>query len=194
MLDDLEQRTREDIHSIEQGVTSQAANVKHQAEEKLEAIERRIPGTDTVGQQLRAHPLSSVVLGFGAGIALGVASEGPGDGRSRGARDRQETRPRSASSWRGDRLESQDGGAFAGLLDALTGPALSAVMPALQDEFRTLVRQSIAGFFGSDRPSGPRSTVDREDRSERRVRRRERVGVEPSPHNVGVLREHAQNE
>jgi hypothetical protein len=67
-------------------------------------------------------------------------------------------------------------------------------MPAVQDEFRSLIKDSISGFFSADRESTSRSTVDREDRSERRVRSRERLGPESSPHGIGVLREHAQNE
>ena len=193
MLDDLEQRTREDIHSVEHGISSQAANVKHQAEEKLDAIESRMPSADKVSQQLREHPLSSVALAFGAGIALGVASEGSGDGRSE-TRDRQGKPARSASRGRGDRDEHESGSGLAGLFDAIAGPALSAVMPAVQDEFRSLIKDSISGFFSSDRESVSRSTVDREDRSDRHIRRRARVGALREPHSIGLPSEHSQNE
>jgi hypothetical protein len=174
MLDELEQRTRHDIEGVEHRVSAQTAEIKNRAAGTLK--------TEKVSEQVTQHPLSSIMLGFGAGIALGIVS---------GAATGDERRPVSAgqrmkrASLRRDDEREQDeaGGMFAGLISGATASALSAVMTPVRDELQTMLRQAIAGFTGTgrEREQAERMPIDRDDRSERRVRERERVsgsGVE----------------
>jgi hypothetical protein len=198
MLDDLEQRTRKDLRSVEHGISTQAEGIKHQAAEKLDAVERRVPQVDMVSRQLRKHPLSSVALGFGAGVALGVASESRGGTSSRGrAQQQTEAADRRSRSRRDEDGREDDQGLLGGILGAVTGRALATVMPAVQDELQSLFKQAAAAFFETDRGGdGPRqSTVDREDRSEKRVRARERFGADGhSAHDRGLVTERQHTE
>jgi hypothetical protein len=193
LLDDLEQRARRDIEGVEEGVSARAAEIKGRAADTLDAIEGRMPSTQTLGAQVTQHPLSSIALGFGAGIALGAGSAGVGDERHAGGGRRQAgagSRVTRASMRRRDDHFEQDepGGLASGLISGATASALAAVMAPVREELQTMVRQAIAGFMGTDRGRGEtaaRKPVDRDDRSERRVRERERVGGDRVSGTVG---------
>ncbi|MDA0302322.1 MAG: hypothetical protein O2822_07320 [Chloroflexi bacterium] len=67
MIEELESRLREDVDSVRSGIS-----------ERVEAIGDRlahtgdsVPGADTVRAQVDEHPLTSMLGGFGAGVALG---------------------------------------------------------------------------------------------------------------------------
>lgn len=139
MIDELETRLRTDVEHVRSGVTDRVDAIGDRLTHSGDAI----PGADAVRAQVNDHPMTSMVGGFGAGIALGILSVGlPGDDGSEDAprRDRR-SEPRHRAS---------GGGMAARLVDMLTGPmVMSTIGNPLQDEVRSLVKEVVGGFLGN---------------------------------------------
>jgi hypothetical protein len=179
MIDDLEQRARTDVEGVEHGIAERASALKGRATGTIGAFGERVP-TGEVAAQVERHPLSSIVLGFGAGIALGVLS-----GSVTGNRDRVTTttyRPRPLSmngNTRPSEASDDESGLVSSMLGSISMSTLNNVLTPVREEVQTMVRQAVVGFLGTERERAepaPRAAVDREDRSERRVRERDQGG------------------
>lgn len=140
MLDSIEERTRDDLAAVQQGVTGRATDLRDRAMNQI----GRAPGIDAVTGQVSRRPLTSLMAGFGAGAALGVLGgavmpERRGaTGRSRQYRDRDsDSRP----------VEEREG-MLGGVLGMLVGPAVGGLAGPVQSELRSLLREAVSGFLG----------------------------------------------
>lgn len=131
MLDDLDERVHQDAHAARITAQSRLAEVSHRASN----LYGRIPGSEQAESQITAHPLASMLGGFGAGVALGVSGHGPEEN--------------GAPVWKGDSRHGP------GMLGSLTAGAASTLAAPLRNEARALARQMLAGILGTDdRPGG----------------------------------------
>lgn len=130
----------------------QVSNVRQQVAETAD----RVPGKRTLEETVPAHPLTSVVGGFGLGVALGMLrGPGEGDSSSEGARGRN-----GRSSNGNGRQESRDDGN--GLVDKLSGIAIGSLMGPLQHRLSDLAEDAVAGFMGRNSSgSGQRRDTQR---------------------------------
>jgi hypothetical protein len=140
MLDSIEERTRQDIAAAQQGVADRASELRDRATTQVD----QLPGVEAVTEQVIRRPMTSLMAGFGTGIALGILGGAVmPDGRGTA---------RSSSAYRGRRSESPSeesgGGMLGGMLGMLSGPAMSAVAGPVESELRSLLREAVSGFLG----------------------------------------------
>lgn len=143
MIDELESRLRADVDSVRTGVSERVEAIG----DRLSHTGESMPGADTVRTQVHEHPLTSMIGGFGAGVALGMISGGPDDTGDDAPRRERRSEPRH-----------RERGMTSRLVEMLTAPALvSTLADPVQDEVRTLMKELVGGFLGNreTRPVSP---------------------------------------
>ena len=151
MVDDLDRRTRDDIQGaadrvgervdgVKQRFTGAVADMKEQVTGGAESAVDHVPGAGALGAQLDAHPLSGLLAAFGAGIALGVASEGGGDGRRVSRQQVRKAAPTRSRREEPDEDEDE-GGVASALMGALTGQAVGMVAGPLRSQVQSLLEE-----------------------------------------------------
>ncbi|MGE3855672.1 MAG: hypothetical protein AB7G21_01795 [Dehalococcoidia bacterium] len=144
LIDDLDQRVRRDVDQVRSGVTARVEEFG----ERIQRSGESLPGADTVRTQVNEHPMTSVVGGFGAGVALGMLSGSMMDDDDEAPRRERRAEPRHRGS-------GMMGGMASRLVGMFTAPALvSTVADPVQDEVRSLVKEVVAGFLGTERGRG----------------------------------------
>lgn len=139
LLDDLEQRVRTDLRDVSDGLSERTADIAGRAGEALN-LRDHVPGTEMLSGQVSTHPLTAMVSGFGAGIALGIAGS-----RSNGSED-----PRPQPGTRRAKRETERDDAGTRMIDILASIAVSTVTTPIRDEIAVLVRQGMSAFLGND--------------------------------------------
>ncbi|TAK80489.1 MAG: hypothetical protein EPO16_00650 [Dehalococcoidia bacterium] len=140
MLDDLERRVGADVEGVRHDVSERVSGISARAT----GAAQRVPGAENLTSQVTEHPLVSLLGGFGAGVALGMASGGADvDGPPS---------PLAEPVSRGQR----DGHA-GGFVGAISSVAIGAMAGPLRQEMQTLVRQAASGFLGTEPRDEPRA-------------------------------------
>jgi hypothetical protein len=135
MIDELEARLRADVDSVRSGVSERVEAIG----ERLSHTGESVPGADTVRTQVHEHPLTSMMGGFGAGVALGMISGGADGEDDEVPRRERRGEPRH-----------RERGMTSRLVEMLTAPALvSTIAQPVQDEVRTLMKELMSGFLGN---------------------------------------------
>jgi ElaB/YqjD/DUF883 family membrane-anchored ribosome-binding protein len=125
-MDQAGDRLREQVSSVRQQVADTAD---------------RVPGKRALEETVPAHPLTSVLGGFGLGVALGMLRV-PGEGdSSEGARSHN-----GHTSNGNGRHDSRDDGN--GFVDKLSGIAIGSLTGPLQHRLADLAEEAVAGFMG----------------------------------------------
>jgi hypothetical protein len=141
MIDELEARLRADVDSVRSGVSERVEAIG----ERLSHTGESVPGADTVRTQVHEHPLTSMMGGFGAGVALGMISGGADGEDDEVPRRERRGEPRH-----------RERGMTSRLVEMLTAPALvSTIAQPVQDEVRTLMKELVSGFLGNQEERRP---------------------------------------
>jgi hypothetical protein len=157
MLEELETRVGTDVENVRSGVSGRVEAISA----RLSGAGEAMPGADAVRAQVNEHPLTSMVGGFGAGVALGMLTAGD----SGSDEDEPPRRER--------RSESRHGGAgmTSRLVAMLTGPAIMSTIAApVENEVRSLVQELFSGFLGNDRAAAPSARAQHREPTAREPR------------------------
>ncbi|MGE0227854.1 MAG: hypothetical protein AB7I38_00970 [Dehalococcoidia bacterium] len=127
------------------------------ARERVTDTADRVPGKRALEDAVPAHPLTSIIGGFTAGVALGMLRV-PGDDDGRNGGHARDGRGRGANG----RHERDDSSGF---VDRLSGLAIGTMMGPLQQRLGELAEEAVAGFMG--RRDHGRDEGDEQSRSER---------------------------
>ncbi|MGE0134510.1 MAG: hypothetical protein AB7L91_08835 [Dehalococcoidia bacterium] len=111
------------------------------ARERVANSADRVPGKRALEDAVPAHPLTSIIGGFTAGVALGMLRVPGGDDGDRNGHGARDDRGRDGHG----RRERDDS---SGLVDRLTGLALGTMMGPLQQRLGELAEEAVAGFMG----------------------------------------------
>jgi len=137
-IEALDARMRRDVRGVGAGIAESASALG----ERMMRQAEELPGAEAMREQTARHPLSALLTGFGAGVALGVTGDAlMPDLGGRDARRSSRTR----------RDESREAGSSGSILGALTGGMLSTVAGPLGDELRTMLHEAVTGFLGDRR-------------------------------------------
>lgn len=135
-LSDLSGRLEHDMSEAGAQVRTQAGKLKDRAAE----VADRVPGRQALEDQVPGHPLTSVVAGFGAGVALGML-------RLPGGSDEPEPDRNGRDRRRDGRGRRDDD---SGLVDRLSGIALASLAGPLQRQLSQLASEAMSGFKGRE--------------------------------------------
>lgn len=152
-IEALDAQVRRDVRGVGSGIKDSASALGGRAVQQAE----NLPGAEAVREQTSRHPLTALLAGFGAGVALGIN----GDALMPDARSPREERRRETRS---ARRNADEGGS--GILGMLTGGMLSTVAGPLGGELRAILHEAVTGFLG-DREQ----QRERDDRSAPREER-----------------------
>ena len=142
MLGDLEERVQEDAHGLGDALGEQTSGLQ----ERVSGAVDELPGRQALDEHVAAHPLTALLGAVGVGVALGVASSFVIHGGDDDGYERERSRRVPRRNTRATRDLEDDGGS--GLLDTLTGIAMSSLAGPVKHEMQTLARQALAGFLG----------------------------------------------
>lgn len=137
-LDELNSQVGRGVDQAGQRLREQVSNVRQTVSDSAD----RVPGKRTLEGTVPAHPLTSVLGGFGAGVALGMLRV-PGDADSSEHSHRGNGRRARGN---GRHEEPRDDGD--GFVDKLSGIAVGAMMGPLQQRLGELAEEAVAGFMG----------------------------------------------
>ena len=133
-IEALDAQVRRDVRGVGSGLAESASTLG----ERIVQQAQDLPGAESVREQTTRHPLSALLAGFGAGVALGVT----GDALMPDPRARQ---PRRAA---GTEASADQQRASNGVLSALTGGMLGTVAGPLGEELRSMLHEAVTGFLG----------------------------------------------
>lgn len=146
MLDDLDHRVQEDVQRVRATTEERVSDMTDRATH----LHQKVPGGEQLEAQVSSHPLTSVLGGFGAGVALGMATGGSSDP------DAGEHRNGTGPRYREGRSGRNGGGAF----DMINAFAMSSIAGPVRDEVQTLFGQVVSGLMGKeDRRPQPDDTT-----------------------------------
>jgi len=174
-LDVAESEVREDVHDAKERVGEIADDVQDRLESRIESL----PGMSVVHDQIERHPMTSVLAGFGLGIAVGMVVDSFGsDTDNEEERERRAAKKRRSNKAKRNRSNRDRNHGQSNMLRMFAGPALGMIGEPLRRELSTMLREGISSMLGRDteehRPAhmaASRRDDDDESDGERRERR-----------------------
>jgi hypothetical protein len=152
MMADLNHRVTDDAQAAGHRVAGRASELQHRAGDAID----KVPGTQTLSEQIPKHPLTSVGAGFAAGMVLGMIGGGSDDNSHRD--------PPSRGRERHADRDSDNSGLMSGIASA----AITSIAVPIQREIETVAREALDGFMGrsSSKPKQDTSNAAPEQHSE----------------------------
>jgi len=136
MVQELNVRIKNDAQAAGQRVADRASELQDRTGEAIE----KVPGAQTLGEQIPKHPLTSIAAGLSAGMALGMLSGGGSDGHTA-----QREGSRGSDRQRADRSNGSSSG---GLIDGIASAAVTSIAYPIQREIESVALEALNGFMG----------------------------------------------
>lgn len=142
----ISRRIEELSSQVERGIEDAGQRVREQVssmKERVSVAADHVPGKRVLDEQVPEHPLTSVMGGFGLGVALGMLRTPGGDGASSNGHSAE----RGQAEWRqnGHREQPDEGSS---VIDRLAGVAVGGLMGPLQQRLGELAEEAVTGFMG----------------------------------------------